>query len=45
MKFHGAQEHVKEKGSRPARGAWIEMLCILASIAAIAVAPREGRVD
>ena len=31
--------------SRPARGVWIEIVCILPNIAAIAVAPREGRVD
>ena len=45
MKY-GIPEIIKQhSASRPARGAWIEMLSILPIDASRRVAPREGRVD
>ena len=31
--------------SRPARGAWIEMVLVLVLVLVLVVAPRKGRVD
>ena len=45
MKYRWALVVIKERLSRPARGAWIEILCVPISCAITAVAPRTGRVD
>ena len=45
MKYHVPRNGEWEPGSRPARGAWIEIMYDGMSCGHIAVAPREGRVD
>ena len=45
LKFNLLEREVKREASRPARGAWIEILRELAAREVVDVAPRTGRVD
>ena len=45
MKYISSGGRIKPKGSRPARGAWIEMPVSPLGPCGPAVAPRKGRVD
>ena len=45
LKFKRVPGADKDKLSRPARGAWIEIQPMLQTVGPLLVAPREGRVD
>ena len=44
MKFDALDELLPKKLSRPARGAWVEILSLSSQRCLAAVAPRKGRV-
>jgi len=45
LKFVVSENHARQDGSRPTRGAWIEILCPCALCRCVRVAPHAGRVD